>query len=514
MKNLSAVLSIASLLFAGLPWIRVRSRATLFLLLPNYLATAWAPYVGLVGAAGAILGLLFGSVVAVVAGLVASVLAAGYVHAVTAPRNDAFARPLGRDWLDRISAEAKPRMLKHRWGWRVPQPPATRCTRDVVFATVPGSERPLLCDIWRPPPGVASSGTAIIYLHGSAWYLLDKDVGTRPFFGHLAAQGHVVMDVAYRLCPETDLFGMVDDAKRAVTWMKAHAAEYGVFPDQIVLMGGSAGGHVALLAAYTPRQPDLTPDDLRDEDTSVLAVVSYYGVPDLSAYDEGARRFEPPGGAPVRPAAAPPGRFAAAIYRKILGRTIKLGQLPPLPPHRQMMRDLVGGLPEEIPERFDLASPIHHVSQACPITLHFQPEYDHIVPVESARRIHRTLVEAGVPAVYIELPRALHGFDLILPPLLAPAGQAALHDLERFLASIAPAAPARRREAVTLREQGWTTMVASSWTERSTSSCARSGLVSFRSWPSSDRYSASSAVRRASLQVASAPESPESVKHV
>ena len=133
---------------------------------------------------------------------------------------------------------------------------------------------------------------------------------------------------------------------------------------------------------------------------------------------------------------------------------MKPGQLPPLPPHQQMMRDLVGGLPEEIPERFDLASPIHHVSHACPITLHYHPEYDHVVPVESARRFHHTLVEAGVPAVYIELPRALHALDLILPPLLAPAGQAALHDLERFLASIAPAAPARRRQAVTLREQG------------------------------------------------------------
>lgn len=55
-----------------------------------------------------------------------------------------------------------------------------------------------------------------MYLHGSAWYLLDKDYGTRPFSRHLAAQGHVIMDVAYRLCPEVDIYEMVGDVKRAV----------------------------------------------------------------------------------------------------------------------------------------------------------------------------------------------------------------------------------------------------------------------------------------------------------
>ena len=64
-----------------------------------------------------------------------------------------------------------------------------------------------------------ASGLAVVYLHGGAWYGLDKDVGTRPLFRHLAAQGHVVVDVAYRLFPETDLPGMVADAKRALAWV-------------------------------------------------------------------------------------------------------------------------------------------------------------------------------------------------------------------------------------------------------------------------------------------------------
>ena len=56
--------------------------------------------------------------------------------------------------------------------------------------------------------------------------MLDKDLGTRPFFAHLASQGHVIMDVAYRLAPETDMMGMVHDVKRSIVWMKEHALAY------------------------------------------------------------------------------------------------------------------------------------------------------------------------------------------------------------------------------------------------------------------------------------------------
>jgi carboxylesterase type B len=56
------------------------------------------------------------------------------------------------------------------------------------------------------------------------------------------------MDAANRLCPEVGLVDMLGDVRRAVAWMKAHAAEYGVDPARVVLAGGSSGGHLALLA--------------------------------------------------------------------------------------------------------------------------------------------------------------------------------------------------------------------------------------------------------------------------
>jgi BD-FAE len=285
MKAFSITIAVLSLALGSLPLFRIRSRASLWLIFPKFLGTALAPYVALAGALGAALGIVYGSSLAIGAGAVGAALAADYVRRVTAS-HDGFKRAFGANWTQRIPSKSGQRMLRRRWTWLAPNVPEPRWTCDVAFWTIPGGDRKLIADIWQPPAGVEPSGTAIVYLHGSAWYLWDKDCGTRPFFRRLAAQGHVVMDVAYRLCPEVDVVGMVGDAKRAVAWMKANAAMFGVNPQRVVLMGASAGGHVALLAAYGCNHPRLTPEELNSVDTSVMAVVSYYGVPDLRAYCE------------------------------------------------------------------------------------------------------------------------------------------------------------------------------------------------------------------------------------
>jgi len=101
-----------------------------------------------------------------------------------------------------------------------------------------------------------------------------------------------------------------------------------------------------------------------------------------------------------------------------------------------MMRDLIGGLPEEVSERYELASPLHHVTAKSPPTLLLQGQRDHIALPESVRRLHRALLDAGVPSLCIEYPRTGHAFDLVTSPLLAAAAQAALHDVERYLACV------------------------------------------------------------------------------
>jgi len=119
----------------------------------------------------------------------------------------------------------------------------------------------------------------------------------------------------------------------------------------------------------------------------------------------------------------------------IFGRELTAAQSPPAPPVAQLVRNLLG-VEGSASSMYDLASPIHHVSPACPPTLMFQGTHDAVVPLEAARRLHRSLETASVPVVYVEYVSTEHAFDLMYPPLANPAAKAALYDLERFLSCV------------------------------------------------------------------------------
>lgn len=434
MKNLAKFLGVLSAVFGAIVLRPVNSYQAFML---KSTATAQTPGLVLLGSLAAILGVKHRSPLGVITGTLGAGIGVTYIRRTVAP-HDRFARAFGRDWQRRIQPEAERRMLRRRLTWRLPRVPEPRLTRDVPFCTITGTNRRLLADIWQPPAGVEPSGTAIVYLYGGSWHFFDKDVLTRPLFRQLAAQGHVVMDAAHRSCPETDVTGMVGDVHRAVAWIKANAAQYGIDSGRVVVMGGSSGAHIALLAAYAPDEPRLTPEDLRKVDTSVMAAVSYYGIPEMSsAYRRWLAQEEASPPPPTPRQRSEPGKLANAMYTLMMGRPLTAEQSPPAPPVRQLMRNLLGGLPDEVPEMYDLASPVHHVRASCPPTLMFQGTHDAVVPLQAARELYRALDTAGVPVVYIEFPWTEHAFDVMYPPMANPAARAALYDLERFLACVA-----------------------------------------------------------------------------
>lgn len=402
MITLARILAFVSVGVSSLLLFRVKlSRGGIFIWVLKLLIGSLAPLVVAIGALGAVLGSLLIDPLSIIAGVIGAAIAAHYAWRVTAP-HDEFEKAFGVDWQRKIAPEQQKRMLKRRWTWWMPGSPEPRWARNIPFYTIRGTERQLLCDIWQPPTGIKSSGLAFIYFHGGGWHGMNKDSGTRPLFRHLAAQGHIVMDVAYRLCPEVDVYGMMGDVKRAIAWMKSNAGRYGVNPERVVVAGGSAGAHLSLLAAYAPGHPELTPDDVKNMDTSVRAVVSYYGPTDLRASYEYTRGF---------------------LGFKLLH----------FPSNREQYANFLGGQPDEVPEMYDLASPTIHVSPNSPPTLLFHGEHDSLVSVEASRVLYHKLVNAGVPVVYVQFPQTDHGFDLFLPQFSPPA-QAALYDLDRFLA--------------------------------------------------------------------------------
>ncbi len=376
----------------------------------------------------------FALVVAVV-NMTSSAMAARYIYRTIAASRGGFAQAFGPGWQDRLSPRGAAAMLRRRWSPIPFHDPDPRVEKDVSFWAIPDTNRQLLADLWLPPSTVQPSGLAFLFFHGSAWHLGDKGVGMDPTFRHLAAQGHVVMDVAYRLAPEVDLLGMVGDVKRAVAWMKANASRYQVDPDRIVLGGASAGAQIALLAAYTPGDPELTPPQLAGTDTSVRGVVSYEGPADMRAYVIHEMGRLTRSGVPAR--------------RKVAWADPKTHM--PMGPMslEQMMFNVMGGLPEDVPHTYDLADAKSHVTSKAPPTLLFQGEFDSIVQTQAVHNLAGALRAAHVPVVYVEFPDTDHGFDIAsafyslsgahLPfdSQYSPPNQAALYVLDRFLALLA-----------------------------------------------------------------------------
>lgn len=431
-KSLANALALISAVVGVFVVLKNKMPVGLVLWLPKLLAGAVSPFAFLFGLTGALLGVITRSPLAIAGGVFGASASARYLRRVTA-FEDGFADAFGPDWWQRIPDERKTEMLRGHWTWRVPRPPEAEWLRDLAFATIPDTKRRLFCDLWLPPGGVNSSGLAFLYMHGSGWYLGDKDYGTRFLFRHLAAQGHAVMDIAYRMSPETDMFGMVGDAKRAVAWMKQTGAQFGVAPGRIVIGGGSAGAQLALMAGYTPDDPRFTPEDLRGLDLTVSGVVSIYGPTDLTAsyYHSGQHRLTR--GLPRRLEDNPETlihRAGEALFgehydRPGLNKRFQTGAFV----------YLLGGHPEDAREMYELFSPISHVHPGCPATLLIHGQDDFVVPVEATEVMAEKLRQAGVPVVLLVLPQTDHAFDLVLPRW-SPSAQSAIYELERFLALI------------------------------------------------------------------------------
>lgn len=255
--------------------------------------------------------------------------------------------------------------------------PSVDVQRDIVFATVDG--QPLKLDVYDPFPARGLDITAndrlpaVIVIHGGSW-----SGGTKsdfPAHNYFLAQGRrMVFDVEYRLADANHRFpSQIADVKCAIGWVKQHAAEYRVDPNRIALMGRSAGGQLALLAAYTPNDPRLPPT-CPTTDTSVQAVVSLYGPIDLVwGYNNPAR--------------------------------------PDVIDGPAVLRNYLGGPPDAVPEAYALAAPIEHVTPQSPPTLFLHGGHDQLVGKGHVERTMPKLQAAGVPYDYVYLPWGNHGFD-------------------------------------------------------------------------------------------------------
>lgn len=150
----------------------------------------------------------------------------------------------------------------------VPPPPGTRSVIDIPFGPHPRQRLDL---------HVLASGSegVIAFVHGGSWARRDRKV-VRCWY--LLECGYAVASLGYRLSQHAPFPAQVRDVNAGLAKLSRIAPEHGLRMDRLGLLGLSAGGHLAALAALARDVPDFAPDP----GIRIRAVVDYYGPSDLA----------------------------------------------------------------------------------------------------------------------------------------------------------------------------------------------------------------------------------------
>ena len=250
-----------------------------------------------------------------------------------------------------------------------------------IFAHA-GTADALTLDFYRAA-GRSTPAPCVIVVHGGGW-----DGGDRTQLpalnSRLARRGFAVAAVSYRLAPKHVWPAQRDDVRAALAYLKAHAGELGVDATRFVILGRSAGGQVAQTVAYD------------EPDPGVRGLISLYGPADLHF------------------------AWKHTTERDILDSF-------------SLMKNLTGGTPETVQEKFDSASPYLRVGPRAVPTLLMHGKIDSLVWHRQSERLAQKLNEAGVPCVFLDLPWATHAFDFNLH---GPSGQLSTFAIEWFVEAV------------------------------------------------------------------------------
>ena len=165
---------------------------------------------------------------------------------------------------------------------------ATAWAKDYEVVTRPNLEfvqhdgANLAGDLYLPKG--LDKAPVVIAVHGGGWQAGGR--ASYKFWGpFLARNGYALFSIGYRLGKAGTYPGSVYDVKAAVQFVRAKAADLGVDPARVGLMGDSAGGHLAALVGLAPDQftTEYRNDTNYAASANVKAVISFYGVYDMLA---------------------------------------------------------------------------------------------------------------------------------------------------------------------------------------------------------------------------------------
>jgi len=245
--------------------------------------------------------------------------------------------------------------------------------RNVIYGMCSGAA--LLLDIYRP---AKPNGFGIVFIAGSGFHA-DPEYGARPLkdtqielWGPpLTAAGYTVFAINHRGAPRFHYPAAIEDVQRAIRFVRAHAAAYGIDGAHLGGLGGSSGGNLIALAAVraAPGMADDV-DAVNQQPATLQAIVLRAAVTDLRNMPTAeAANFV------VAYMETPPGNSPAAR------------------------------------ELYEAASPVTQVRANPPPTLLIHGDADALVPYHQSVAMQAALREAGAPTKLITVPGGVHGAD-------------------------------------------------------------------------------------------------------
>jgi acetyl esterase/lipase len=207
----------------------------------------------------------------------------------------------------------------------------------------------------------------VFYIHGGGWVAGTKEASLTGLLPYLE-MGFNVINVEYRLARVSPAPAAVEDCRQALRWVFKNAKEYGIDTTKIIVTGGSAGGHLALMTGM------LTPadgfDDSKEWDYTyttckVAAIINWFGITDVADLLSGSNRQQ----------------YAVSWFGTMENK-------------------------EAMAKR---VSPLTYVRKTLPPILTIHGNEDQLVPYEQAKRLHQALTNEGVQNQFITVPGGKHG---------------------------------------------------------------------------------------------------------
>jgi len=236
-----------------------------------------------------------------------------------------------------------------------------RVVPNITYLTANNWEAKL--DVYQARDATTPNPT-LIYFHGGGWTAGSKEASSLTFLPFLD-MGWNVVNVEYRLAKVSLAPAAVQDALCSLRWVYRNGKDYNVDTSRLVLMGNSAGGHLALTTGLIPASESLDSLCPGNEELKVAAVINWYGITDVNELLAGANMRN----------------FAVAWLGGMSNR-------------------------EELAKR---VSPLTYVRAGLPSIISIQGDADPTVPYSQNVRLHQALDKAGIRNELVTIPGGKHG---------------------------------------------------------------------------------------------------------